>query len=176
MNRMKIRYDNQQRVSSHDTTSTIDLPMELLGKILIHLVPRREDLIASSQICRTWHYAARGLLNYRLHIDKRSSFSRICGLQLKSICLGLDSLKIKCLDVDLINVGQKYLSNLTRLVSPLLRSLKFNFYNSLRSDKILEIFLINCRKIRKLELVQFDFGIGSFSPQIRTGLSVVRPM
>jgi hypothetical protein len=162
----------RKRNSVYAPATVYDLPPDVIMKFLTYLLPRRVDLVASTLVCRSWHVFGRRLLNCKVLLDHRS-ISRLCGMQLKSILLGVDALKVVCLDVKLRNIGEECLRAIARLVSPFLYFLRYNFYGMSAKGcfEILEVFFVECREMRKLALVYFDFGNGQSSQIFKTGFS-----
>jgi hypothetical protein len=128
--RMMIRECvHRQRISIYEPATIKDISIEVLGKALTYLLPCRLNLVPTTLVCRSWHALARRLLNCKLRIDERYIVQRLCGLQLKSICLGAQASKILYLDLDMKKgIGDIALHTLARLVSPFLYILRINFH------------------------------------------------
>jgi hypothetical protein len=84
------------------------------------------------------------------------SIATICGIHLKCISLGLESISINVLSLDLKCFNYDFLAPLADMVSQKLSRLRLESSKSMHYD-FMEVFFSRCLSIKRLELVSYQF-------------------
>lgn len=168
-NKNMVLYSGCQRESIYHTATAYDVPAEVLEKILAYLLPIRSDLVSPSTVCRTWNTVSQYLLDSCISIRNRET---MCGLELKSLVLGLGSFSMNALNLDMNHIDLEAIGPLARIASRTLSILKITFQN-LTSPKycnsVLDTIFNECRGIKQLNLLYCQFG-PTITTAIKNGL------
>jgi hypothetical protein len=168
--KMRDIYTRPHRNSIYEPATIHDIPFEVLREsFLLLLKDFGSDLASPSLACRAWRVVALDLMNsHKIFFDGRGKIeSFICGIYLRSI-VGLESLTIKHLVIDLESIGKELIPMISRFVSTALTSLALCFKNQDADQSSdcyegLNAFLDQCDGIQNLLLVYYDFGDDPFA-------------
>jgi hypothetical protein len=150
-------YSRNSRISIYHPATIHDLPPEIIQKVLIYLFPRRADLISSRLVCQAWGPIAEDLLASRRSL---SSIPAVCGLRLQSLVLGLESISVTSLSLEVDKIP-RYIYPLAKIFSEKLTRLRLGFSRSQTLTShywVLQVFLSMFPMIKRLELEAFRFG------------------
>jgi hypothetical protein len=179
---MSLEYFRDQRFSIDEPATIGDIPFEVIKKGFKYL--DREDLLSASLSCRAWRLAAIETLlsvaQFTYKSTEKGCYGWICGIGLKSIVFGVESVAIKSLDLQFRSIGLENVSQIAKLVSPGLSTLSLDFspqvidlefdeYSSSFLHETLEKFFLHCPWIRDLSLTFWDDPEG-FSQIIKDGI------
>jgi hypothetical protein len=149
---MLLKYFRKQRATIYHPATIDDLPFEVLRKAFLYL--DSEDLDSPSRVNRSWRPAAQDVQRARLEIIYSLDASLLCGIQLSRIVFGYESFSIKHLELNDLGSKLEYVTILARSVSTTLRNLKICCSNYAHLDQ----FFSQCKGIRNLSIIYFDFG------------------
>jgi hypothetical protein len=180
---MRSLYSRIQRASIYHPATIGDIPQEVMRKAFIYLLPGESDLVAPSESCQAWRPVAQELMySRRRFVEGRGIERFVCGLHLRSLVFGLDSVSINRLELKIELIGEHNILPIIRLAAHSLSSLNLDFFFMSDDDPayypencyaILEVVFLHCRRIRTISLHGFDLGDDPafISPSIKEGFS-----